>query len=280
MSGLTCTDRAPGAARGAVGAGLVLSKTSVHDTVSLDWSAPARRERRISRLRMNVWSAGRLMDETVRSFGKAVRPWFVTLTYDTRGTLGNGQHDWEPRHISDALLRFRRWCKRWGAPVRYVWVAELQQRGTVHYHLVIWLPSRLSMPKWDKATSHGAPFWPCGMANVQRLRSGVAYLMKYMSKIGKHHEYPKGCRAYGVGGIEQALRPIRTWLNYPQWLRSLAGIGDAIRVKGGHLLRSTGELLSSPYRVEMRGGIPFLRTVAPVPDRYADGPYSSFFQGD
>lgn len=262
-------DPRSGAAVG-VDAGLVSYKTSAPGTVSetlplISTDPMMVRERRIKALRRNVWAAGKLLSN---ANGKGWRCWFVTLTY-------RGVDDWSPRHISQALDRFRKWCKKRGTTPRYVWVAELQQRGAMHYHLAVWLPSSLSCPMWDKPQRDGAAFWPHGMTNRQLARNAVGYLMKYMSKIGKHHEYPKHARIYGAGGLDQQDRHIRSWLNWPTWLKQLHGVGSVMVRKGRRLVRETGEVLQSPYKLlRTRFGLQ-LQTVGPVPEAWASGPYSA-----
>ncbi|TSE21707.1 hypothetical protein Talka_00393 [Tepidimonas alkaliphilus] len=257
-------------------AGLVSSETTVRvDSLPESWipvtSDKVRiRERRIRRLRRNVWAAGRLL----RLSAPRDRVLFVTLTYDTRGTLGRGAHDWQPCHIKDALKRYRRWANGVGIRVRYVWVAELQQSGTMHYHLAIWVPRHVTMPKWDKAGPGRGPFWPHGMTRTEVARDAVGYLMKYMSKIGGHHDYPKGARIYGIGGLDQSLASIRSWLNLPEWCKALYGVGELITRSGRRVVRQTGEVLASPWRrVSYRGQL-FLCRVGEVAARWFDGPYS------
>ncbi len=92
-------------------------------------------ERRVKRLRRQVWAAGHLQRFRTPN-GVRENVWFVTLTY-------RRVHDWQPRHISKCLKAARRWCHLRGVPFRYLWIAELQQRGALHYHLAIWLPKRL-----------------------------------------------------------------------------------------------------------------------------------------
>lgn len=264
-------------AEGVGASGLVSLETSVPGLVPDSWipitSNPVRnRERRIKRLRRTVWASGRLLKLTA----PRDRVLFVTLTYDTKGTLGKGAHDWTPRHISEALKRYRRWCKARAIPVRYVWVAELQQNGHMHYHVALWVPRHITMPKWDKAGPGRGPFWPHGMTRTEVARDAVGYLMKYMSKIGGYHEYPKGARIYGVGGIETALRSICSWLNLPEWVKALHGVGEVVTRAGRRVVRETGEILVSPWRrVRHRLGL-FLCRVSEVPARFADGPFSSW----
>lgn len=43
----------------------------------------------------------------------------------------------EPCHISLLIKHIRQWLLRRGYRMLYVWVAELQQRGALHYHVLI-----------------------------------------------------------------------------------------------------------------------------------------------
>ncbi|MDR3451926.1 MAG: hypothetical protein P4L96_03860 [Rhodoferax sp.] len=248
---------------GAEVAGLVPSKTSdtQFSTVCLPNHFEARMDRRVGRLRRTVWASGHLHKFSAL---RAERVWFVTLTY-------RGVDDWKANHITSAIKCARQWLKRrTGHKLRYTWVAELQTRGAVHYHLAVWLPKGLTLPKFDKQG-----WWPYGMTNVQRSFNPVGYLMKYLSKVGAFHKFPKGCRLFGIGGLDAQARGIRTWINYPQWLKQTAGVGEVVRRAGRYLVRETGEILKSPFRMLWtRTGL-YLSTVGPVPTRWVDGPYSA-----
>ena len=56
-----------------------------------------------------------------------------TLTYK------GDNRQWRPEHISRYLDALRRWhYNRTGSKtVRYAWVAELQARGVIHYHVIV-----------------------------------------------------------------------------------------------------------------------------------------------
>jgi hypothetical protein len=173
----------------------------------------------------------------------------VTLTYRRVG-------DWQANHVGKAIERFRQWCRRLGLHCRYTWVAELQQRGAMHYHLLVWLPVGVSMPHWDRVPDRKrAPFWPHGMSNTEVARSGVGYLMKYLSKLGGLHRFPKGARLYGIGGLDSVARAVRTWYNLPQWAKAAHGVGEVLR-SGSRLVLRTGEILGSPWLARwVHGGL-------------------------
>lgn len=192
---------------------------------------------RLSRLRKNVGVTARLFDIQYpgRKKDKVV---FVTLTYS--GT----NEDWKPKHLSGFIDCLRKWCKRRSIPCRYISVAELQKRGVIHYHVAIWIPRNLSLPKPDKQG-----WWKYGMSNIAIARKPVAYLMKYLSKDTSKcfGAFPKGARIYSVGGLKD-MRNVRRWLNYPRFIKCRSDITDRWkRVPGGGWASPDGEIFQSEY---------------------------------
>ena len=227
---------------------------------------------RIKRLRRNVWLSGYLHNMP-RCGHRPDVPWFVTLTYV-------GVKDWRPDHIGRCMDKYRRWCRRKGVACRYTWVAELQARGAVHYHLMCWLPVGVRMPMWDKTTTyHGRTqeaFWVHGMTNRQVAKTGIAYLMKYLSKMGEFHEFPEGCRTSGMGGLDDHSRLIRSWMNLPEWAKREHGVGDLTRIDGKLYVLSTGERLPPMYARVMQPGSLLLIPLREIPEKHHDGPYSTW----
>lgn len=258
--------------------GLVTSKTS-HTPLSSEFLVNLDRrscaERRVKRLKRSVWASGTLHTLAVSGKRPGV-PWFVTLTYaDPDG--------WQADHVADAIKRYRRWCLRAGIVCKYTWVAEIQPgraartgKEVVHYHLMAWLPVGVRMPKWDVAKGSRKSFWAEGMTNTEPARAGIGYLMKYLSKLGEFSAFPKGLRLYGIGGLNESARNIRTWLNLPEWSKRSFGVGDLLRQSGRLVVRATGEILSSPYIVFLLPGALIVRTVGTIPERFHAGPYSAF----
>ena len=233
----------------------------------ISFAAPIVAERRIKRLKKSVWASGHLHG-LAENGHRAHQCWFVTLTY-------RGIKDWQPRHISEAIRKYRTWCKRKGVPCRYTWVAELQSRGAVHYHLLAWLPQGVRMPQWDRTYGTSSCFWPHGMSNTQKALSGVGYLMKYLSKLGEFTIFPKGLRLYGIGGLNTVGRNVRSWLNLPEWVKRLYGVGEVKRQRTGFVVSGTGEMVQPAYAVCR---VPFglvLRSLRELPARFWDGAYSS-----
>lgn len=229
----------------AVSPGLVNSSTS-----QTRYEAPLQidsKKARIQRLRRAIPAAADLIQ---RELGpRRYKAAMVTATY-------RGVDDFEPRHISRLLDCIRKWLARRGYRLHYVWVAELQQRGALHYHLLIWLPKGLTLPKPDKAG-----WWPHGMTKIEWARNAVGYMVKYLSKMDSKGSFPKGVRLSGRGGLPAAGRAICRWLNYPLWLKQQAGVNTPIkRISGIGLVNTdTGECLPSPWHVFLKDGKVFCR---------------------
>ena len=253
--------------------GLVPSKTTLGTSIS--FAAPVVAERRVNRLKRSVWASGHLHGLAENGF-RPSKSWFVTLTYAN----ANG---WRPEHVSKAVQGFRNWCTTRGYPCRYTWVAEIQPKrlettgdAVVHYHLLAWLPVGVSMPHWDKPTKRRGAWWPHGMTNTEPARSGVGYLMKYLSKLGELTKFPKGLRLYGIGGLTKTGRSVRSWFNLPEWVKRSHGVGEIVRRASGFVVSATGEILEPAYKVlRMPGGI-VLQALRELPDRFHHGAYSTF----
>lgn len=277
MSATSAPSRESGAAAsrlGAAGAGLVPSKTNRFGDISVSFAPSVVAERRVNRLKRSVWSSGHLHGLAENGFRPAV-PWFVTLTYaDANG--------WRANHVGKALEAFRTWCRVRGYPCRYTWVAEIQPKrlettghAVVHYHLLAWLPVGVRMPHWDRALGRRRAFWPHGMTNTEVAKSGVGYLMKYLSKLGELTRFPKGLRLYGIGGLNDTGRKVRAWYNLPEWAKRSFGVGELCRHAGRLVVRATGEVLEAMYAVSHVPGGLVVRALRPLPERFHAGAYSS-----
>ena len=258
--------------RAAGGLGLVPSKTSPLE-ILFDKSLTQRK--RIKRLRRSVWAAGHLHGLADHGHRPPVA-WMATLTYE-------GVDDWRADHISAASEQYRRHCARQRVPCRYLWVAELQKRGAVHYHLIAWLPKGVRMPHWDRETTAASgrqvrAFWPHGMTNVEQARTGVGYLMKYVSKFGEGEgaAFPPHLRLYGVGGLTPQARLVRGWYNLPEWAKREHGVGELRRIGSRLVVMETGEVVPAMYsRLFVPGGV-LLVPLRAMPDRFHHGAYSRF----
>lgn len=220
-------------------AGLVTLKTS--DTLLPEEVLIDQEKARLARLRRSVLTAAHLFQQPWNGF--RTRTAMLTLTYRDVDAF-------EPCHISELIKRIRQWIQRRGFRLLYVWVAELQKRGALHYHVLIWLPVGLTLPKPDKQG-----WWPHGSTRIEWAKYPIGYLCKYASKFDIKGGLPKGARLHGSGGFAPVARQIRQWFNLPTWLKHLAGVGSRfVRVKGVGLVdRDSGICVQSPWRVSVSG---------------------------
>jgi hypothetical protein len=202
---------------------------------------------RIKRMKTSVGHAARLLHfdaHTERHAGLWNKK-FITLTY-------RAGEEWESGHFGAFRRAMAEWCKRRRVRLRFVWVAELQTRGAIHYHVVVWLPKGKFLPHAD---TQG--WWPHGSTNIVTAQSPIGYITKYASKTTAEQaaQYPKGARMCGHGGLEaEGRRAVRYWQS-PIWVRDvLTGRADIRKVVGGYMDKFTGEFLPSPWRVYVGPG--------------------------
>lgn len=233
-----CSKKTQNSNSGMVSAGLVSSSTSEkpRDKFKIE-----PKEARLKKMKCSVLTSSRLQMEDLQQGGFRCKIAMLTLTYQELD-------GWNPRHISELLTHIRKWCQRNGIPFRYVWVGELQKRGALHYHILIWLPKGRSLPKPDKQG-----WWKHGHTKIEWAKNALGYIAKYASKGQQDaHHFPKGCRIHGCGGLSAVARSERCWWSMPGWVREITTIEDEPRRPkgGGILLKSTGEILESPWRIE------------------------------
>lgn len=202
---------------------------------------------RVKRLRRTVRNAANSHTEELQTTKSRYTAHFITLTY--------GDVDWSPSHITAYIKAARAYFERKKIKFRYTWVAEIQEKRAartgahgVHYHIVLWLPKGVSVPKADKRG-----WWKHGMSNTKKARNPTAYLMKYVSK-GTRFPFPKGLRTHGTGGLTKDSRLKVAWWNIPKYVRDQLGdytarIARGVRGVGGWLSRLTGEWMPSQYKI-------------------------------
>lgn len=178
-----------------------LLNTSTGKTAEIDsdYARLARMRRRVkawaSRLKVHL---GRL--------GKDYRLVMVTLTY------APGQ-EWEPNDVRDFMVKLR---VAIGAKLlAYGWVAEMQKRGAVHYHVVLLVNRGTNIPMPDT-------IWGKGMTQIETARTPF-YLLTYTGKeYQKTSSYPKGLRVFSVWIKEGVISDRAMWLfrlsALPAWL--------------------------------------------------------------
>ena len=220
---------------------------------------------RVTRLRKGLGIAAKQLHNQ-GPIGQQI--WMQTLTY------AGDNRAWKPEHISRFLDALRRWhyARTGKKTVRYAWVAELQQRGVIHYHCIVWLAAGLTPPKadmWWRRTdkrgnvTHEPPMWPHGMSNRMRSTAPVAYLMKYASKIDSKNvgTFPHGARIHGAGGLDESGRCIRRWVLWPAYVQGNASVADSFKPApgGGYCNAQTGELLLPEFAPTGGGFCRFIR---------------------
>lgn len=246
----TSRDSGAAAARlgGAVAAGLVSVSTThtagnsglpvvlwmAENTITID-----RQKNRVTRLRKGVGVAAKALHNLA---GNRALKVMVTLTYD------GDNRNWKPEQIRNYLTTVRNWYAREtnGEKLKYVWVAELQERGVIHYHAVFWLRSGVTMPKADKRG-----WWPHGMTKTEAASKPIGYLMSYLSKIETKNvmEFPHGARIYGIGGLDKNGRDCKRWVLWPSYIQGNAAAGDPWKpAKGGGFTNAdSGEHLGAEW---------------------------------
>ena len=234
--------------------GLVHSSTS--DTRRVSFALDTNRIRAL-RLKKSIITGARLHDQEATK-GSTRGAWYMlTATYAKGGSSS-------PRDVSDLLKRLRgffdravRIRYRGNRPrFRYLWVGELTKAGVPHYHVLIWIPRGIFLPKADKRG-----WWPHGMTKIEKARNCVGYLAKYASKwCGEMAAaFPKGFRTHGVGGLgDESKRELRWWKAPTDARKALGDLADIRKALGGYVDKLTGDFWPSPWRVIFDKG----RTIA------------------
>ncbi|WP_422506157.1 rolling circle replication-associated protein [Stenotrophomonas sp. GZD-301] len=233
------------AAAGGRRLGLVHSSTSDTRRVSLTLDP---NHIRALRLKKSVITGARLHDQEAKQ-GSFRGAWYMLTT-----TYRNGS-DAGPRDISETLkrvrgffnravrLRYRRHRPRF----RYLWVGELTKAGVPHYHVLIWIPRGIFIPKADRAG-----WWPHGHTKIEKARNAVGYLAKYASKFvpDMAAAFPKGFRTHAVGGLGNESKRELRWWKAPKSARDVLGaLADIRKALGGYVDKITGEFWPSPWKV-------------------------------
>jgi len=166
---------------------------------------------RLQNLRRRVHAWSRVVDDLKRS-GQKFSMTMYRLSYDTEGTLVDA-NDWKPLDISEFIDALHaRMGKRLLA---YAWVAELQQRGVIHYHVIVAHTGRAPMPdrvyKSRDARGHMRSFdrlWSHGSSHTDFKVRSAFYLAAYVKKeYQKAYEFfPVGCHAWSVWVSDRASK--------------------------------------------------------------------------
>jgi len=143
--------------------------------------------------------------------------------------------------------------------MRFVWVQEFTKKGRPHYHMLLWLPLGLTLPKPDKQR-----WWPFGMTKIEWARNAIGYIAKYASKGDSLAQPAKGARMHGNGGLDGDALLEQRWWKLPTWLRGSVALEDRVRRAaprsgGGFVHPGTGEVYRSPWLVFFVGGQVFIK---------------------
>lgn len=125
--------------------------------------------------------------------GDLYRRVMLTLTYKKIGT-------WRPNDITEFVKKLR---NRLGEKlVGYAWVAELQERGAIHYHMIVIVKRGTNVPEPDSSG-----LWKHGSSKRETART-VFYMVTYTSKEYQKNfsEFPCGARCFGIGLFEGLVR--------------------------------------------------------------------------
>lgn len=196
----------------------------------------ADRSMRINKLRRLVLGAAGQFQEHLQRERVRHKAAMLTLTYAP-------DQEWQPRQISRLMQCIRDYLHRRGAKLRAVWVMELHKSGRPHYHVLLWLPRGITLPKPDKRG-----WWKHGSTRIEWARKPAAYLSKYASKgADGSADFPKGARIYGIYGCPVHLG----WWRAPGWMRKIAEPKNVIRrMPGGWwAVPKLAHAWRSPWRV-------------------------------
>lgn len=205
---------------------------------------------RLRAMSIGVLEAAALISSDLQAASVRYRAAFVTLTY-------RDDAQWEPRDVHDLLSHYRKWAKRRGVWVRYVWTLETTKRDRPHYHIVFFLPRGVTPPLPDKQG-----WWRKGCTNAKWARSAVGYIAKYASK-GSGSGIPKGARLWGCSSLSSENRARLRWCLVPGWLRRLVPYDEGVKRLGSWWVNAaTGWAYLSPWVVDcVRAGVVVLRYV-------------------
>jgi hypothetical protein len=184
-----------------------ISSTATGEIVQIDAYAG-----RISRMRKRIHAWAEYLAPFVHDSGR-FRLVMCTLTLAP-------ENDWHAGMIRYYMKRVRRKLK--DNLLGYAWVAELQKRGAVHYHVLLWVKAGTDVPKPDESG-----MWPWGSSRRETART-VYYICKYTSKglhgaDGKNHPtLPRGARIFAVWIAPNFTSEPRFWQftlsKLPMWV--------------------------------------------------------------
>jgi len=200
---------------------------------------------RLARCQRRVHAWANLLSDYTKDTAN-YRVVMITLTYANI-------EDWRAGHIRAFMYVARRQLK--SKLIAYAWVAELQKRGAVHYHVLLVCKRGANIPQPDKAG-----WWVMGSTRIETAKSMfyiVTYTGKEYQKVGK---FPKGLRLFAVWASEKVLNGIARFIfkltAIPAWLRAkildTGNLGGKIKRVYGGGWRYDEKFYKSPWRLSYR----------------------------
>jgi len=190
---------------------------------------------RLKNLRKRIFAWAGVI-ENLR-MAKGVRMAMYTCTYDVEGTLGKACQ-WQVGDIREFMRRLRaRMGKRLLA---YAWVAEMQKRGVIHYHVVIVFNGRAPVPDQSYISKDGRgherhfeKLWDKGISHSEFKMRSPYYLAEY---VGKEYQkefdnFPIGAHAWAVWISDLSLKQNLRTESLNELRRSL--FAEALENTGG-----------------------------------------------
>ena len=176
----------------------------------------------------------------------------IGLTYEDGGL-------WNPGDIAEYMNKLSHELA--GRLQAYCWVAELQDRGAIHYHVLVVVDRGTNIPEPDSSG-----MWSHGSSN-RGTAASCWYIVKYAQKgLDSENEYPGGARVFGASWrhlrqvAEQCGAAALSWARYivrlsvlPRWvvIACNSSIEATMQVRrhlgGGWLLGNA--VITSPWEV-------------------------------
>ena len=140
-------------------------------------------QKRLTKMQQRIVAWAELVEEFRR--GKKTRMLMITLTY--KKVEGYSQGDIR-KYVKALKQKYGKKILAWA------WVAEIQERGAVHYHMMLVIPKGTHFAYPDESG-----MWIHGSTSVISARKPY-YLVKYTGKKYQKDlsRYPKGCRLYAT----------------------------------------------------------------------------------
>ena len=173
-----------------------LSNGEQNSEVDSFWARIGRCQKRIGAWKDTIPRLNRRLRRIYKGKGIGPRLVMITLTYADANTKHKLSDGWEPNHIREFMQKLRKELKNklWA----YAWVAEMQERKSVHYHIMVYVAPGTYIPTPDKPMEDGTKLWPHGDSGCETAETGARYLMTYVGKEYQKEGLPAGARMFAV----------------------------------------------------------------------------------